>query len=184
MLPLNASQAILRVAAEKYPCLILHKDCFDTSYYSGAKKLRQWYEKAYFAKSKLTWEERLEKLEDFSKLRLGTCAVVGNADNTIKGKFGKEIDEHDFVIRYNVITKPFEEAIGKKTDGLFDKMNYLGTEFAPDTTPTTFNLFPKVGNSREKVIEFFSVAMRVLTSPRPSTHHLAINHIETRLDTV
>ena len=77
-----------------------------------------------------------------------------------------------------------EEAIGKKTDGLFDKMNYLGTEFAPDTTPTTFNLFPKVGNSREKVIEFFSVAMRVLTSPRPSTHHLAINHIETRLDTV
>ena len=184
VLPLNASQAILRVAAEKYPCLILHKDCFDTSYYSGAKKLRQWYEKAYFAKSKLTWEERLEKLEDFSKLRLGTCAVVGNADNTIKGKFGKEIDEHDFVIRYNVITKPFEEAIGKKTDGLFDKMNYLGTEFAPDTTPTTFNLFPKVGNSREKVIEFFSVAMRVLTSPRPSTHHLAINHIETRLDTV
>ena len=83
-----------------------------------------------------------------------------------------------------MITKPFEEAIGKKTDGLFDKMNYLGTEFAPDTTPTTFNLFPKVGNSREKVIEFFSVAMRVLTSPRPSTHHLAINHIETRLDTV
>ncbi|QDZ20200.1 hypothetical protein HOP50_03g27180 [Chloropicon primus] len=143
VLPLNVSREILHVSAEKYPCLILHQDCFDETYNSGAKKLRQWYEKAYFVKSKMKWEEKLSKLEDFKKLRLGTCAVVGNADNVIKGKFGEEIDEHDFVIRYNVITKPFQEAVGSRSDGLFDKMNYLGTEFAPDTTPTTYNLFPK-----------------------------------------
>ena len=142
-LPLNVSREILQVAAEKYPCLILHQDCFDETFNKDAAKLRRWYDKSFFAKSKLTWEERLARLEDFKQLRLGTCAVVGNADNVIKGKFGSEIDEHDFVIRYNVITKPYKEAVGTKTDGLLNKLTYGGTKFASKGTPSKFNLFPK-----------------------------------------
>ena len=139
------SKEILELASKQYPCLVMHQDCFNETYLPETNdlKLRQWYEKNFFKASTMDWESRRKQLEDFKKLRLGSCAVVGNADNVLKGKYGKVIDEHDFVIRYNVITKPFAEAVGTKTDGLFDKLNYIGTKFAPDIVPSRFNLFPK-----------------------------------------
>ncbi|QDZ24774.1 hypothetical protein HOP50_14g73110 [Chloropicon primus] len=141
-LTLEQAKEILQIAAEKYPCMIMHRDCFNQSM-EDKYQLRSWYENAYFKTSKLGWEWRKNQLEDFKKLRLGTCAIVGNGDNVLKGKYGGEIDEHDFVIRYNVITKPYWDAVGKKTDGLFDKLNYIGTKYAPDVVPSRFNIFPK-----------------------------------------
>ena len=67
--------------------------------------------------------------------QFGSCAIVGNADNVIKGKFGHEIDEHDFVMRYGVITKPYLDAVGSKADGVFSKANYNAGPFAPDFKP-------------------------------------------------
>ena len=92
----------------------------------------------YFKRSKLTQEEKISKTPSFASLKLGSCAIVGNADNVIKAKYGKQIDEHDFVVRYNVPTKQYKEAVGTKTTALFDKINYKG-----DAKPTMFNLFPK-----------------------------------------
>ena len=142
-LDLKTAQEILRIGSVDYNCLILHQDCMNQTYNKQAEKYWRAYNKSFFKNSKLSDEEKLGRLQDFKKLRLGSCAIVGNADNVIKGKYGKEIDEHDFIIRYNVITKPYQEAVGSRTDGLFDKIGYIGTEFAPDVSPTRFNLFPK-----------------------------------------
>ncbi len=70
--------------------------------------------------------------------QLGSCAIVGNADNVIKGKFGREIDEHDFVMRYGVITKPYLDAVGSKAEAVFYKANYNAGPFAPDFQPTRY----------------------------------------------
>ena len=85
-----------------------------------------------------TKEEKVARLPDFSALRLGSCAIEGNADNVLKGKYGKEIDEHDFVVRFNVVTKPYKEAVGTKAHGIFYKTNYKS-----DLKPKMFNFFPK-----------------------------------------
>ena len=140
---LGVAKSMLEIGAKDYKCLILHQDCFDPDYSKQANKFFETYEKNYFKKSKLSRAERIGKVQDMKTLRLGSCAFVGNADNTIKGKLGKEIDEHDFVMRFNVITKPYEEAVGSKTDGIFDKLNYHNGPFAGDRTPSRFNLFPK-----------------------------------------
>ena len=144
-LTLKETKEVLQVAAAKYPCLIMHRDCFNGSFMDEAKtlKLKKWYEANFFKTSKLDWEHRKNMLEDFESLRLGSCAIVGNGDSVLEGRFGRVIDQHDFVIRYNVITKPYKYAVGAKTDGLFDKLNYIGTEYAPDVTPSRFNIFPK-----------------------------------------
>ena len=91
-----------------------------------------------------TKEEKVARLPDFSALRLGSCAIVGNADNVLKGKYGKEIDEHDFVVRFNVVTKPYSEFVGTKAGGMLVKPNYKDTEYKRDVVPTMYNLFPKV----------------------------------------
>ena len=58
-------------------------------------------------------------------------------------RYGKEIDEHDFVVRFNVITKPYKESVGSFASALFIKPNYQDTPFARDLDPTMFNFFPK-----------------------------------------
>ncbi|XP_033127007.1 alpha-2,8-sialyltransferase 8B-like isoform X1 [Anneissia japonica] len=47
---------------------------------------------------------------------LGSCAIVGNSGVLLDSKCGREIDEHEFVIRNNMApTTGFENDVGKKT---------------------------------------------------------------------
>lgn len=46
-----------------------------------------------------------------------TCAIVGSAPNILDKKYGKEIDDHDFIIRSNAARiEGFEEWVGSRTD--------------------------------------------------------------------
>jgi hypothetical protein len=55
---------------------------------------------------------------------LGSCAVVANSDNLLKGKRGAEIDAHDSVFRHNTPVVGYEEAVGTKTTITYVKGNY------------------------------------------------------------
>lgn len=44
----------------------------------------------------------VERLPSLPPGSLGTCAIIGNADNLLRHKWGREIDMHDFVVRFNV----------------------------------------------------------------------------------
>eukprot|EP00958_Prasinococcus_capsulatus_P020352 scaffold2639_cov385-Prasinococcus_capsulatus_cf.AAC.16 len=62
----------------------------------------------------LPLEVAIEKLPDLSEGELGTCAIVGVADN-LRGKgWGKQIDSHDFVARYSAKLVGYERDVGSK----------------------------------------------------------------------
>ena len=142
-LPLDIAKKILRLAAADYPCLILHQECMRNETSQHADKFFHEYDRLYFQKSTLTREQKITKVPNFANLKLGTCAIVGNADNMLHHKHGKEIDEHDFVVRFNVITKPYKDGVGSKCSGLFIKPNYATSKFKRDLDPSMFNFFPK-----------------------------------------
>ena len=69
----------------------------------------------------ISLSEALERIPDVKPGELGTCAIVGVADN-LKGKgWGKQIDAHDFVARYSAKLKGFEKDVGSKVDALLVK---------------------------------------------------------------
>ena len=142
-LPLDIAKKILRLAAADYPCLILHQECMRNETSQHADKFFHEYDRLYFQKSTLTREQKITKVPNFANLKLGTCAIVGNADNMLHHKHGKEIDEHDFVVRFNVITKPYKDGVGSKCSGLFLKPKYATSKFKRDLDPSMFNFFPK-----------------------------------------
>ncbi|KAK3271123.1 hypothetical protein CYMTET_20508 [Cymbomonas tetramitiformis] len=74
---------------------------------------------------------------------LGTCAVVGTADNLLRVKRGAEIDAHDFVVRFNTPIKGFEKAVGKKVDGLWTKATYASGPNRGIQLPTRYHVSPK-----------------------------------------
>lgn len=45
------------------------------------------------------------QLPDLAPGSLGSCAIIGNADNLLRHRWGREIDMHDFVVRFNVKMK-------------------------------------------------------------------------------
>ena len=143
-LDLEVAKKILRLASAEYPCLVLSRECADDKEkHQYADRYYNHLHKMYFVNkegenSTLTREEILRRLPDFPAQKLGTCAIVGNADNVLEGKYGEEIDEHDFVVRFNVVTKPYKEAVGTKAHGIFYKTNYKS-----DLKPKMFNFFPK-----------------------------------------
>ena len=149
-LDLEVAKKILRLASAEYPCLVLSRECADDKEkHQYADRYYNHLHKMYFVNkegenSTLTREEILRRLPDFPAQKLGTCAIVGNADNVLEGKYGEEIDEHDFVVRFNVVTKPFSEFVGTKAGGMLVKTNYKDTEYKRDVVPTMYNLFPKV----------------------------------------
>ena len=54
------------------------------------------------------WRQR--KLADLKPRMLGSCALVANGDNLLKGKRGEEIDAHDTIFRHNTPVKGYEKA--------------------------------------------------------------------------
>ncbi len=142
-LPQPVAKKILRLLGADYPCLIMNQECL------AEEETFEAYDTMFFNHSRLSRGEKIAKVPSFRELRLGTCAIVGNADNVLAGKYGEEIDEHDFVVRFNVETGHFKEAVGSKTGGMFIKVKYRMSEHHRDFAPTMFNLFPKYAHFRQ-----------------------------------
>jgi len=67
-----------------------------------------------------------ENLPSITEGALGSCAIVANSDNLLKGNRGAEIDMHDTVFRHNTPMKGFAKAVGTKTTFTIVKSNYAG----------------------------------------------------------
>ena len=149
-LSLGVAKKILRLAAADYPCIIATQNCMNVTKYpkQGERNFKQ-IDQFYFRTkdgskvSTLTRDEKVAKLPRLEEESFGTCAIVGNADNMLEGQYGKEIDAHDFVVRFNVVTLPFKDAVGTKAEGMLIKTNYKATEYERDVIPTMYNFFPK-----------------------------------------
>ena len=143
-IPTNYARQVLQLASKDRPCIILSRGCANESSTRHASARRLPYFHRYFDKtSKLTEEEKIMKFPTLFPGEWGSCAIVGNGDNMIKGQYGKEIDDHDFVARYNVITKPYAKAVGTKVSGMFDKFNYRIGPHKPDRMPTMVSHKPR-----------------------------------------
>ena len=53
---------------------------------------------------------------------MGTCAIVGTADNLVGKGWGQQIDAHDFIVRFNTVLKGYEKDVGSRVDGLWVKV--------------------------------------------------------------
>lgn len=72
-------------------------------------------EKAAFIMDVIDIDNKENRIKDLFKNK--TIAVVGNSRSILEKKYGKEIDEHDIVIRFNnYVTKGYEEYVGTKTN--------------------------------------------------------------------
>lgn len=140
-LSLQNLKKVLEVLSGDNPCMVLDRYCANNTYVKGTDL--KFYTQYFDKKSKLSEDEKLKRFPDLMPGDFGTCAIVGNADNVLKGKFGKEIDSHDFVARFNVQLKGFEFAVGTKTDGLFEKKNYRKTPHYGNQMPSKYHMYPK-----------------------------------------
>ena len=52
----------------------------------------------------------------------GSCAIVGNSDNMIGGGRGKEIDDHDTILRHNTPMRGFEKDVGSRRSIVYMKV--------------------------------------------------------------
>lgn len=77
----------------------------------------------------------MPNIPDHADGSLGTCAIVGNADNLSGKGWGKQIDAHDFVVRYNVEIKGFEKDVGTKRNGIWTKARALMLFLPPVYSP-------------------------------------------------
>ena len=138
------AKAALKIAEQmiqERKCWFVDKKCAnDTSpdMLSGGGKL--WVRK--FMSQDRTLESIWENLPDFAPGELGTCALIGSADNMLKKGWGAQIDAHDFVVRFNSVMKGFEKDIGAKTDGLWMKDSYKGA-IGGKQIPTKMYMIPK-----------------------------------------
>lgn len=76
-----------------------------------------------------------------------TCAIVGSAPNALNKKYGKEIDEHDYIFRSNdARIEGFEEWVGSRTDfRTVSGKTFASTEFEKTTSPLpTATWFPRL----------------------------------------
>ena len=66
-----------------------------------------------------------------------SCAVIGSSPNILKKKYGKEIDNHDFVIRSNAARiEGFEDYVGSRTDfRVISGKTFSSIKFENDGSP-------------------------------------------------
>jgi hypothetical protein len=87
-------------------------------------------------KLKITTEEELNEfaanLPDLSDGSLGSCAIVGNSDNTLKAQRGKDIDAHDTIFRHNTPITGFEKFVGERSTILYMKSKYTQSKYADE----------------------------------------------------
>lgn len=136
-----SDKTALRIAAllqQERKCWILTKKCAldpESTDNSGRPYVNK-------MKGAATLEESLPNLPELEKGGLGTCALVGTADNLVKKGWGPQIDAHDFVVRFNTVTKGYEADVGARVDGLWTKAGYNSKETSK-IKPTRYHMIPK-----------------------------------------
>jgi hypothetical protein len=133
-----AAAKIAEQLTDERECWFMDKTCVDAVSPGNGK---QWIRKYMSAETTVT--DILEDLPDFGKGQLGTCALIGSADNMLKKGWGTQIDAHDFVVRFNSKMKGFEKDIGYKTDGLWQKDSYVGA-IGGNQKPSKYYMIPKI----------------------------------------
>ena len=133
-----AAAKIAEQLTDERECWFMDKMCVDALSPGNGK---QWIRKYISAETTVT--DILEDLPDFGKGQLGTCALIGSADNMLKKGWGTQIDAHDFVVRFNSKMKGFEKDIGFKTDGLWQKDSYVGA-IGGNQKPSKYYMIPKI----------------------------------------
>ena len=136
-------QMMAKILARERHCFWLDRDCAFSEHGLATKGNhvgRPWWKKYAPTASEDEVRDNLPLLRNNS---LGTCAVVGNADNVLAHNNGAEIDRHDFVVRYNTVTKGYEKYVGKKVDGIFIKANYAQGPFKGSQRPSKLHVIPK-----------------------------------------
>lgn len=74
-------------------------------------------------------KNHFSKESPLTSLMIKSCAVVGSSSKLLEKEYGKEIDDHDYVIRFN--RAPFlgyEKHVGKRTDARLIGRNWIFQE--------------------------------------------------------
>eukprot|EP00192_Tetraselmis_astigmatica_P010788 CAMPEP_0117665614 /NCGR_PEP_ID=MMETSP0804-20121206/9912_1 /TAXON_ID=1074897 /ORGANISM="Tetraselmis astigmatica, Strain CCMP880" /LENGTH=366 /DNA_ID=CAMNT_0005473055 /DNA_START=442 /DNA_END=1538 /DNA_ORIENTATION=+ len=141
---LELSKQIATLLAEPRPCMYYLRECNTNLTENVDMKGNCCYGDRYLKKFKTDKDPRfLARLPELPPGSLGTCAIIGNADNILQHKWGPEIDQHDFVVRFNVKMKGYEKHVGTKTGGLWTKPHYVDRKEDGDQKPTRFHINPK-----------------------------------------
>ena len=76
------------------------------------------------------------------------CAIVGNSSILLDQEYGKFIDEHDIVIRFNrAKTKNFEKYAGSKTNLRFCNSQIIGCFLEENSFKENLKIFPEWDNN-------------------------------------
>lgn len=70
------------------------------------------------------WDQKRRSLINLGPGSLGSCALVANSENMLKGKRGADIDAHDTVFRHNTPVRGFEQHVGKRSTIIWNKSTY------------------------------------------------------------
>eukprot|EP00239_Pterosperma_sp_CCMP1384_P009201 CAMPEP_0197866686 /NCGR_PEP_ID=MMETSP1438-20131217/44350_1 /TAXON_ID=1461541 /ORGANISM="Pterosperma sp., Strain CCMP1384" /LENGTH=419 /DNA_ID=CAMNT_0043485273 /DNA_START=128 /DNA_END=1384 /DNA_ORIENTATION=- len=137
----KVAQRIAKLLLQERPCWIFTKKCaLDPN--SKDLKGRPYFTK-YAKGGKDPIENWIQNLPDMGPGALGTCAIVGTADNLVGKKWGKQIDAHDFVVRFNTVLKGYGDDVGSRVDGLWTKDGYA-TKDTASISPKKYHMIPKV----------------------------------------
>uniref|UniRef100_A0A061SD47 Alpha--sialyltransferase st3gal i-r2 n=1 Tax=Tetraselmis sp. GSL018 TaxID=582737 RepID=A0A061SD47_9CHLO len=141
---IGLAKSIAELLAEPRPCMYYTRSCNQNLSQNVDLKGNCCFGTRYLKNFKSDKDPRfVKRLPDLKPGSLGSCAAIGNADNVLRHKWGREIDSHDFVVRFNVKLKGFEEHVGTKTDGLWTKPNYEYRKEDGDQKPSRFHVNPK-----------------------------------------
>jgi hypothetical protein len=137
----KAAAKIAEIMAKDRECWFVDKKCAnDTRPHLLDGRGRPWINK--FKSQDKELADIWGNLPDMAPGSLGTCALVGSADNMLKKGWGKQIDAHDFVVRFNSVLTKFEKDVGTKTDGLWQKPSYQGA-IGGKQQPSKYYMIPK-----------------------------------------
>ena len=166
----EAGDLILKLVSTDLPCLVLRPECELTPAPVGdyrdtlpeSRRPGRFHEHLFDRKMLgKPAAERMKRLPNLKPGALGTCAMVGNADSLLKAAAGPTIDAHDFVMRFNVLTRGWEKHVGRRVDGLFHKAEYnqpknkkrpYKTKYNGVQVPKRLWMFPQYRHPRENLV--------------------------------
>jgi len=96
------------------PCTLITKNCMSGDGKFGSTK---WAMKGMSKGSK-------KNIPELNTGVWGSCAIVGSSESLLKYSWGKDIDAHDTIIRYNAPVKRFAKHVGSRSDVILWKEDY------------------------------------------------------------
>jgi len=134
----KVARRIYELMAADRPCWIFTRDCVRANMTDTRGKP---FQNKYMAAGS-TLEDMWPNIPEIPKGGMGTCAIVGTADNLVGKGWGKQIDAHDFIVRFNTVLKGYEKDVGSRVDGLWVKDTYNSKE-TDQIVPTRYMMIPK-----------------------------------------